>query len=259
MDDARWLLLQDTKEKKDIAHSARKKKSHAGCKLPTDYRSKKEIRKMNGEVITMNINKPMSYRYFKTLSKEMQTEYLNHLVKTYLCTTENIADMFGVTRCSLNNYVLRRGLKVDWITGTMHKKRFKKQEWEVFCNGEAVEVETEKPEEKKKVEPVVEEAAVEEETPTPLPDIVEAPVEELPSKRVFYSPGELVAAGLDELRASDARTIDEVVTETPFELQTLNLTLRDIRDWESLQRALSAFSLPLHNSVTISIHAIKEE
>lgn len=256
MDDAQWLFQEDSKQKKITARSARKKVRHTGCKLPTDYRSKKEIREMNGEVITMNINKPMSYRYFKTLNKEMQEEYLNHLVKTYGCNTEDVAKMLGTTKGSMQNFVFRRSLKIDWLSAAAHKKMFKGQEWEVFCNGEAVKVEVE---EKKEIEPVVEEAAVEEETPAPLPDIVEAPVEELPSNTVYYSPGELVAAGLDELRVAGARTIDEVVTETPFELQTLNLTLRDIRDWESLQRALSAFSLPMHNSVTISIHAIKEE
>jgi len=238
MDDAEWLFRKDSQEKKITARSARKKVRHSGCKLPTDYRSRKEIREMNGEVMIMNPNKPMTYLYFKTLSKELQQEYINHLSNTYYATTVDIAKKFNISASALRNFMYKRGLSI----GQHGKRKVKLQEWEAFWNGNTVEE-------------TVEKAPVQDTVPAETPEIPEPVVEEEHAPVVYEpEPGRYIQGTLEE-----ARTIDEVALETPFELQTLNLTLRDIRDWESLQRALSAFSLPLHNSVTITIHAVKEE
>lgn len=249
MDDAQWLFQQDAKEKKITARSARNKKRHTGCKLPTDYRSKKEIREMNGEVMTMNVNKRMTYGYFKMLSKDLQTEYLSALVDRYCVTTEKVAKMMGTTKSALAAYMFKKEIRIKWPSNPKHVKYFKEQEWEAFCNGEEfVEI----PENKEEAPAeVVEEPAVVDEPEVPR----EAPV--APMEVLQHVEPEIVLAEVDR-GPVNGPTIDEIALYEPFEVQTINVTLRDIRSWEGLLAALRGFPLPASNSVTINVHAITE-
>lgn len=135
MDDAQWLFKQDSKEKKITARSARKKVYHAGCKLPSDYMSKKEIRNMNGEVKIMNLRKPMSYAYFKTMPKELQEEYLTYLRDTFDAAISDIAKMMGCNANALSfyiNHTKKTGLNVKF---PRHPSKLNKEAWAKFLDG----------------------------------------------------------------------------------------------------------------------------
>ena len=135
MDDALYVLRQDTKRKKETARSARKKVRHTGCKLPSDFMSEKEKRSMNGKESSMNLYKPMTYKFFKTLSKEMQEEYILFLKKTFGAGRADIVRMLGVSANAFSTYIRDAhgtGLNITFSKG---KSRLRKQEWEVFLSG----------------------------------------------------------------------------------------------------------------------------
>lgn len=67
MNDIENLLKEEIKDKKQAGSGYRYKKNgrkSKKCSLPSDYLSKKEIEKMNGECKVYNINKPMTYKEF---------------------------------------------------------------------------------------------------------------------------------------------------------------------------------------------------
>ena len=60
MKDEEYLFHQTCREQKNIARSARNKRTHNGkggrVKFPSDYMTKKELQKMNGEVKSYRLN-----------------------------------------------------------------------------------------------------------------------------------------------------------------------------------------------------------
>lgn len=244
MDDAKYLFKNDAREKKIIAHSARKKVTHTGCKLPSDYMTRKEKKAMNGEVKRMNIHKPMTYKYFKMIPADLQAEYIMFLHDTFNANTEAIAKKFGIARGSLHNYMYRNELKINLRTNK--RAELKEQEWEAFWAGETIENVQNAPEslenDRSETNSVSEcESAVSENAP-----------ESNEKARSEANKNEW-------MHRVRNMTIDEVATEQPFSVGSMTIGLRDIRDWDSVVKALSAFPLPAHNSVSISIHEIKEE
>ena len=85
--------------KKHVAASAHKQRTHCGkggCKLPSDFMSKKEIKAMNGEVVNFNLSKPMYWDTFKTMPDDLKKEYINGLREKFDVPDNKIAEMFGV-------------------------------------------------------------------------------------------------------------------------------------------------------------------
>lgn len=108
---------KECREKKNIGHSASKRVGlRKGCKLPSDYLTTSQKRKLNGEVISMNINKPMTYEEFKKLSKEMQIEYLRNLIDNHNGNFVTISDMFGITKSALMYYIKK------YLDNSVHAK-----------------------------------------------------------------------------------------------------------------------------------------
>lgn len=284
MDDAQWVLKQDIKEKKITARSARKKARHTGCKLPSDYLTSKQKKQLNGEVICMNIRKPMTYKYFKTLPKDLQEEFLDYVVSTFHVTAEILCkEMFNITAPGLRNYIRTKNMKSPWTRG-QHMPQFDRERWEKFLAGEEVE-------EPQNASESLENDLCEMNTSSEGTDITaenepedvilakqleeekrEPTVEE--KKRLSHLCVEQhseinrlktlndIFQKENEVRQyieNDIRTLDEVVMEQPFEVGSLNFNLKNIRDWDALKNCLSAFPLPKFNSVTITVHALREE
>lgn len=138
--DEQYVMIEDIKTRKDIARSAKYTKNGSKskkCSLPSDYLTKKEKEQMNGELITVNLNKPITYDEFKSLSSLLKKEYLEHLLKKYDATMKNIGDMFGVTGrmiqkwCSNLNVHARHSRRFTVEEAKLHAKK-----WEAFLNGE---------------------------------------------------------------------------------------------------------------------------
>jgi hypothetical protein len=117
MDDVQYELMQDTKEKKVTARSARHTRTHCGkggaVKFPSDYLTKKEIKAMSGECIQYaSLKKPMSWEEFKALPKDLRKQYLEYIDKEFnMPPYTEVAKMFGVGGNSVSMYATDCGVK----------------------------------------------------------------------------------------------------------------------------------------------------
>lgn len=108
MRDEEYFYFQDLKEKKVTGYSARKQRSHcgkAGCKLPSDYLTKKEIKNMSGECKSYRLNEPMSIVEFRSMPEDLQKTYIMALRQKYNAPVSAIGQMLGIERAHLSKYL----------------------------------------------------------------------------------------------------------------------------------------------------------
>lgn len=113
MRDEEYVYFQDLKEKKVTGYSARKQRSHcgkAGCKLPSDYLTKKEIKNMSGEVKSYRLNEPMMFDEFRSMPDDLQEAYLKAIREKYNASDTQIAKMMYTSQASLRQYLVKKGL-----------------------------------------------------------------------------------------------------------------------------------------------------
>lgn len=94
LSDEEFIYRQDIKEKKRISQGARHKRGGSKskkCTLPSDYLTKKEKEKMNGEVFVYNPNNWYSWEEFKAMPMEYQVKYVNSLLNRYNCGLTTIS------------------------------------------------------------------------------------------------------------------------------------------------------------------------
>lgn len=133
----KWEFEKDCREKKIIGHSAAKHVGQKnGCKLPSDYMTTKEKNELNGKVISMNVNKPMTYSEFQALSIEMQSEYLQNLISNHGGTIAKIAGMFEVNVSTFRSYC-KKNFALATVNGSPSKESFGK--WAKFMAGMGIE------------------------------------------------------------------------------------------------------------------------
>lgn len=129
-----WELQKENQEKKIIARSAKNKVTHTGCKLPSDFMTKKEKIAMNGEVITMEMNKPVKYQEFKLWPADLQREYLENLVKIFGVGIDNIGEMMECHYNTFRKFIRSRNLR-DVFPMHSSPEKFHKNNWRLFCDG----------------------------------------------------------------------------------------------------------------------------
>jgi hypothetical protein len=108
MKDEEYVFYQDLKEKKVTGYSARKQRSHcgkAGCKLPSDYLTKKEIKNMSGECRSYRLNEPMKFAEFKAMPNDLQMIYITAIREKYNAPVSMIGKMMGIERAHLSKYL----------------------------------------------------------------------------------------------------------------------------------------------------------
>lgn len=124
----------DCIQKKRIARGAKNKVGRrSGCDLPHDNMTRKEWEKMNGEVITVNLNEPITWETWKALPKRMQEEYYNHLADTYGVGREQIAKMMGCSSEAVRLYAQKNGLDLRARKRGERVPPEKMFRWRVFC------------------------------------------------------------------------------------------------------------------------------
>lgn len=96
MKDETFTFIETVKERADPARSAFKKGKHKGCMLPHENLTRKELNKMNGEINTINLNKPMKWAEFKALDADIQQRYIKRLRDLYNVSADALAGMFGL-------------------------------------------------------------------------------------------------------------------------------------------------------------------
>ena len=124
----------DCMQKKRIARGAMHRKCGSKsrkCSLPSDYLTPKQLKELNGKVNTYYMNKPMEWKVFKTMSEQLQVEYIDHLVSEYAVGKSALAKMFGVCRNYVDEYLKKLPLKSEFKRGN-HQSPEQKALWAAF-------------------------------------------------------------------------------------------------------------------------------
>lgn len=123
MTDEEYIFRTECAEKKRTARGSFNRLSHAGrggrVKMPSDYMTKKERDKMNGEVQSYNLNRPMQWKQFKRMPDDIQREYINSLIEKFDPQQTAIAEMLGVSAGTLNK-LCRERLGISFERGGAH-------------------------------------------------------------------------------------------------------------------------------------------
>lgn len=159
MSDEKYTYVQDCKEKKSIARSARHARTHCGkggsVKLPSDFKTRKELNAMNGECKSYRMNDPMTWAEFKELPDDLKVQYINKLRERFNVPDREIAKVFDVGFNTIYRWFKTLGLCKGMGSGNKVIK-WDEAGWNAWLNGETNETTVENPSEEP-CEPVEEE------------------------------------------------------------------------------------------------------
>lgn len=142
MTDAEFIMRSEAKQHKANGRAVYNRASRGGskrCRLPSDNLTKAQLKKMNGEIIVMQMNKPIAWSEFKRYSPELQKEYIENLAVKYGARQLDIAEMFGVDKSNLNKYLA----EITPGVFTLQRKKKIDPRWEAFIRGEAKSIQPE--------------------------------------------------------------------------------------------------------------------
>lgn len=138
MDDAQYAFYQDIKSRKQMLSGARglKRGSRSKtCTLSSDYMTKGQLKKMNGEVKVYKMNSPMSWSEFKSMPAEHQEAYLKHLMNKFGVTYVQLGEMFGTSNTNIYQYVKKHNFRS--VIDIKNSKRMNTEQlhlWYKFCH-----------------------------------------------------------------------------------------------------------------------------
>lgn len=118
--DEEYEFRRDCGEKKRTAASSHKQRTHAGkggrVRFPSDFKSRKELKAMNGECVTYKLGDPMKWEDFKKLPDEYKIMYINGIRERFGAHDGRIAGMLGIDRKTFQLYLvdLKVGLDQDY-------------------------------------------------------------------------------------------------------------------------------------------------
>ena len=190
MKDEEYLFHRTCREQKNIARSARNKRTHNGkggrVKFPSDYMTKKELQKMNGEVKSYRLNEPMTWEEFKAMPDDIKETYVKLLREKFDVPDMYIAEMMGVSKDKVFRLFNKLGLLREQRKG---RKKWDTEGFKAWAYGvPAMEA-----------EPV---QAVKDDSSTAIPEeVIEEPVAEAKSDAVNFEVAYKVV--LDELEKAN--------------------------------------------------------
>lgn len=129
------VFKQTIKERRGEASGASKKRCGAKskkCALPHDRISRKRWEQMNGEIKTVKMDQPILWDDFKSLSKDLQVEYLENLKSTFNASIERIARMMGVTASCIRNWKRSHDVSVKFPLGNKMASKEDRELWNLF-------------------------------------------------------------------------------------------------------------------------------
>ena len=126
MPDEQYVMISDSIEKKKIAHSSHNRKTHCGkggrVKFPSDYLSKKELKAMNGDVKSYNLNKPMTWEEFRSMPQDLQIMYIKKLRNEFGVPDIVLSKAMGVCKSSFSKAMKDLNLSLGKSAGTTGKQ-----------------------------------------------------------------------------------------------------------------------------------------
>lgn len=147
MDEDKKAFFPDVAERKRTARGAHNKRTHCGksgrVMFPSDYMTKKEIEKMNGQVMTYRVNDPLPWKEYKRMPEDVRRVYIQSLREKYGAPDAKIAEMLDISAASMSYEMKRLGLR----DGRNKDEIFDREGWNKWC-GAAEKSETEEKKEK---------------------------------------------------------------------------------------------------------------
>ena len=126
MPDEQYVMISDSIEKKKIAHSSHNRKTHCGkggrVKFPSDYLSKKELKAMNGDVKSYNLNRPMTWKEFRSMPHDLQIMYIKKLRNEFGVPDIVLSKAMGVCKSSFSKAMRDLNLSLGKSAGATGKK-----------------------------------------------------------------------------------------------------------------------------------------
>ena len=204
--DEQYVMISDSIEKKKIARSSHNRKTHCGkggrVKFPSDYLSKKELKAMNSDVKSYNLNRPMTWKEFRSMPQDLQIMYIKKLRNEFGVPDIILAKAMGVCKSVFSETMRDLNISLGKSAGAKSRqwsgseKSFKFSEyWNKFNKEKAVE------EDRVEEEEDIEEKNVNEEAED---------VKETDISKAFAQIGAYVAEGF----AKDTNRHDELSTKT---------------------------------------------
>ena len=134
MDDAEFVLQQDIKEKKLAGRGSFGKVRGGGryVKMPSDYLSRKERNKMNGDCVTYPMNIPVRWKVLRTWPEDLMERYIRHLLDDYRFTGTQIGIICGVSLNTVMTFCKAKSIKLPHGRKVSHELKAKFQR---FCDG----------------------------------------------------------------------------------------------------------------------------
>lgn len=136
MNDAAYAFKEDVKERKSMLSGARHKKNGSksrSCKLPYESLSYYQRKKLNGEVKSYPMNRPMTWKKFQTYPDDLQETYLATLVDGFNVSMNQIGDMMNISNTTLNRLIKNKGFtKIHTTRGRRVVTEEDIQSWNEF-------------------------------------------------------------------------------------------------------------------------------
>lgn len=110
----------DCMKKKQLARQAQHRKRGSKskrCPMSTDHMTIRQWEERNGEIVSVNFDRPTSWSNFKTLSKDTQEEYLRHLATTYGANATKLAEMFDINVSTIRRHIQASELDIKFHVG----------------------------------------------------------------------------------------------------------------------------------------------
>jgi hypothetical protein len=132
MTDEKYVFRETEKERKRLARGAYSKVSGAKskkCKMPSEYLTEGERKKLNGPEESYNLNKQYEWEEFKKLPVDIQQLYMQNLIDKHGARAEDIAAYLGTNAGNLGNWNWRHKIKLKYMG---HKTQ--SEAWRRFIN-----------------------------------------------------------------------------------------------------------------------------
>ena len=141
MNDYEFTFKEDVREKKAAGHGAYAKKGGSKskrCSLPSDNLTPAQKRALNSEVKTYDLNRPMDWKTFKSMPKDLQEEYIRRIIATFGVTASTIdAELFGNGLHVIHAHAKKKGYKLPSRKGAKVSDACM-QQFRAWIRGESV-------------------------------------------------------------------------------------------------------------------------
>lgn len=131
MTDEEYVFNQTSWERKRVGRgvfSQKKGSRSRKCSLPSDYLTAKQKKELNGEMISYNLERPMTWTEFKFMPVAIQEKYIINMRDKYKGRMSDIAEMMGTTSNNLDNHMRQKGYREKCAFGR-GSKHHATEEW----------------------------------------------------------------------------------------------------------------------------------